>query len=239
MGSHTTFFAALAVSVFLSMPAHADAEAVARWCTQAESCGDDDAAATCAERERERSAVDGVRHELCEQLLVALDARYACRAQLPCESFDDVTACAAEANAVADLTIAGAHACYSGRKPVVVPATWTCNRFFYAGGDGCDCGCGEVDPDCGDVGGCGESGCTDDACNYCYTDNVDLGCDVGGEGEVEDDGDGGATNVNTPAPSTPSPTCSSTSDAGAVFAALAVIIATRSRRRSRVAAVHR
>jgi hypothetical protein len=227
MGSHhITLLAAFAVLVFSPTAARADAEAVERWCTQAETCGDDEAA-TCAQRMRERSAVAGVAHDTCQQLLAALDARYACRALLACDAFDDVTACAEEANAVADLSIAGGHNCFSGRTPVVVPETWTCNTFYYAGGagDGCDCGCGEVDPDC-EVGGCGENGCTAEGCDYCYTDNADLGCDVGeGEGEGE-----GEPDVSTPDPNTPSSTCSTTAQAGSLFAAVALMLARRSRR---------
>lgn len=30
----------------------------------------------------------------------------------------------------------------------LVPATWTCPREFYGTNDGCDCSCGDVDPDC-------------------------------------------------------------------------------------------
>ena len=29
-----------------------------------------------------------------------------------------------------------------------VPAEWTCDPLFYGTGDGCDCECGAVDPDC-------------------------------------------------------------------------------------------
>jgi len=40
---------------------------------------------------------------------------------------------------------------------------WHCNAAFYGAGDGCDCGCGIVDPDCADATGascayCGETG---------------------------------------------------------------------------------
>ncbi len=30
-----------------------------------------------------------------------------------------------------------------------VPEDWDCNPSFYGSGDGCDCGCGLIDPDCG------------------------------------------------------------------------------------------
>ena len=32
--------------------------------------------------------------------------------------------------------------------PPPVPAGWTCNNAFYGANDGCDCGCGCLDPDC-------------------------------------------------------------------------------------------
>jgi hypothetical protein len=49
------------------------------------------------------------------------------------------------------------------------PAGWTCFPDYYGAADGCDCGCGVVDPDCadataascdfcGDVGTCGALG---------------------------------------------------------------------------------
>lgn len=39
------------------------------------------------------------------------------------------------------------------------PGVWTCYFEFYDNDDGCDCGCGIVDPDCADA--------TVDACDYC------------------------------------------------------------------------
>jgi hypothetical protein len=40
-----------------------------------------------------------------------------------------------------------------------VPTSWTCSAGFYGAGDGCDCGCGAMDPDC-------SSGAAS-ACLYC------------------------------------------------------------------------
>lgn len=37
--------------------------------------------------------------------------------------------------------------------------SWTCDSSYYGAGDGCDCGCGEVDPDCLDP--------TAGSCDYC------------------------------------------------------------------------
>ncbi len=39
------------------------------------------------------------------------------------------------------------------------PAVWTCYFQFYDNDDGCDCGCGIVDPDCADA--------TVGSCDYC------------------------------------------------------------------------
>jgi cysteine-rich repeat protein len=40
-----------------------------------------------------------------------------------------------------------------------IPTAWTCSTFYYGGQDGCDCGCGAVDPDCMDN--------TAASCDYC------------------------------------------------------------------------
>lgn len=55
-----------------------------------------------------------------------------------------------------------------------VPKTWTCNPGYYASIDGCDCGCGDFDPDC--------SNPTVDACEYC--DNDGSCAEVGGCGAI-------------------------------------------------------
>jgi hypothetical protein len=40
---------------------------------------------------------------------------------------------------------------------------WQCNKSYYGTNDGCDCGCGAVDPDC-NGGGCTGPGCKSSAC---------------------------------------------------------------------------
>src|SRR5690606_4152406 len=55
-----------------------------------------------------------------------------------------------------------------------VPPGWTCGTGYYSGGDGCDCGCGEVDPDCADA--------TVGSCDYC--DNADACSQVSGCGAL-------------------------------------------------------
>ena len=39
-----------------------------------------------------------------------------------------------------------------GTDPGGVPAEWTCEPSYYGTLDGCDCGCGVYDPDCGEAG---------------------------------------------------------------------------------------
>ena len=48
---------------------------------------------------------------------------------------------------------------------------WSCNIAHYGTGDGCDCGCGVHDPDCGDTtNGCTGKSCQHTACEYCHGD---------------------------------------------------------------------
>ncbi|HEX6766390.1 MAG TPA: hypothetical protein VF103_12950, partial [Polyangiaceae bacterium] len=52
---------------------------------------------------------------------------------------------------------------------VVVPATWRCRGTWYGADDGCDCGCGAVDPDCAGptVASCDECPVDGGACGDC------------------------------------------------------------------------
>jgi hypothetical protein len=49
------------------------------------------------------------------------------------------------------------------------PAQWTCDLGHYGTKDGCDCGCGIADPDCGSGNGCTDVSCQNDKCDYCHT----------------------------------------------------------------------
>lgn len=51
-----------------------------------------------------------------------------------------------------------------------VPAEWTCDPDYYGTDDGCDCGCGTLDPDC--------TNATVGSCEYCGEDGA---CDAGSE----------------------------------------------------------
>ena len=51
-----------------------------------------------------------------------------------------------------------------------------CNSTHFGTDDGCDCGCGGRDPDCGNDG-CDSFGCSDNACDRCTdTDGRPTGC---------------------------------------------------------------
>ncbi|MDD9970757.1 MAG: hypothetical protein OXR73_31260 [Myxococcales bacterium] len=44
---------------------------------------------------------------------------------------------------------------------------WSCSFEQQGGADGCNCGCGAIDPDCAPQQGCAEPGCVRDACTTC------------------------------------------------------------------------
>jgi hypothetical protein len=52
-------------------------------------------------------------------------------------------------------------------------AQWTCELSHYGTQDGCDCGCGIADPDCGSGNGCTDSACQSDKCDYCHQGSSD------------------------------------------------------------------
>ncbi len=67
----------------------------------------------------------------------------------------------------------------SGRA--LAPGDWSCAPSAYGGGDGCDCGCGALDPDC--AAGCSEPGCRAPSCDHCRladgsTFNCRFSCDL-------------------------------------------------------------
>ena len=51
---------------------------------------------------------------------------------------------------------------------------WTCDTVYYDSDDGCDCGCGVLDPDCGG-GGCETPGCEEAMCEYCWPGGGECG----------------------------------------------------------------
>jgi hypothetical protein len=47
-------------------------------------------------------------------------------------------------------------------------SSWTCPAAAWGGGDGCDCGCGAVDPDCNNEASCSLALCNATACRTCH-----------------------------------------------------------------------
>lgn len=157
-----------------------EATILTEYCERLAECDASASAAVdeCVQTGPNLEAVAKVEHPDCRALLVSLETRYTCLTALSCEEQSSETACAAEANAVADLLVTKARACLDGFAPLDLPASWVCNPYYYGVGDGCDCGCGAIDPDCGD-GGCAEDGCFEETCEYCYAGLVEAGCESG------------------------------------------------------------
>lgn len=63
-----------------------------------------------------------------------------------------------------DSTSSGGWSSSWGSSSTGSAGQWTCPLEFYGTGDGCDCGCGVVDPDC--------SSEFPDACEYCEADGA-------------------------------------------------------------------
>lgn len=66
--------------------------------------------------------------------------------------------------------------CHDDTNAVIgcqAPVEWLCERGIYYGNDGCDCGCGAIDPDC-TSGGCAAGGCDDAACDVCRDGSGDV-----------------------------------------------------------------
>lgn len=57
----------------------------------------------------------------------------------------------------------------------IPPAGWECSEGFYNANDGCDCGCGIVDPDCEDATAASCEFCAEPSC---ANDGTQFGCDA-------------------------------------------------------------
>jgi hypothetical protein len=79
-----------------------------------------------------------------------------------CAVCDEPGSCG-EVDACAAITIDDNSACHGGSSP------WTCEPTYYGANDGCDCGCGVVDPDCTSsrdlVCFCGTGSCVVTSCD--------------------------------------------------------------------------
>lgn len=62
------------------------------------------------------------------------------------------------------------------------PAQWACSPSYFRSGDGCDCGCGAPDPDCG-TAACTAPGCSALGCQYCHNGSVFSACGALGSGD--------------------------------------------------------
>jgi hypothetical protein len=73
---------------------------------------------------------------------------------------------------------------------------WVCDPGYQNANDGCDCGCGAYDSDCGGSG-CIPPGCyeTDaSGCDYCWNASIEMvACTDAPEGSACPEGEGGAS----------------------------------------------
>jgi len=70
----------------------------------------------------------------------------------------------------------------------IMPESYTCDEATFDALDGCDCGCGAIDPDC--IGnGCIEGGCKEEACIRCRDEEgAALSCSFTCDEALLDDG---------------------------------------------------
>ena len=139
------------------------------WAVSDEECDDgnttdgDGCSATCTVEDGFDCATDS---ERTSQLFLSVCAPIVCGDGIVNgeEDCDDGNTTAGDGCSDACATEDG-YSC-SGEPSVCValPAEWTCSAGFFGSGDGCDCGCGALDPDCGDAP-------TLDACEFQYCDD--------------------------------------------------------------------
>jgi hypothetical protein len=153
----------------------------ARFCEKSQECtGQADAACTeTVQGQLDASANQG--SAACTEMSTTLLASLTCQANASCADLASGAACADEQAAVNALVDDGAGPCLNGDAPVLIPIEWICPSAFFAIDDGCDCGCGAIDPDC-NGGGCDDAGCRENACEFCYestqaaTDGQSVDC---------------------------------------------------------------
>jgi hypothetical protein len=78
----------------------------------------------------------------------------------------------------------------SSINPSALTQDWTCAWDHYGSGDGCDCGCGTIDPDCLDKLSCTGARCFADQCDRCSDENGrPYSCDAAQQGWDDDTDD--------------------------------------------------
>lgn len=120
-----------------------------------------------------------------------------------------------------------------GEACVPLPPGWTCALAFFDTSDGCDCGCGALDPDCesDNANACNFNHCFDDPndaldpCDptQCVTEEEaeEPRCDLPGEGEGESgegEGEGDGDDDDTP------PTCANASSSSSALVGLVLLL---------------
>ncbi len=117
------------------------------------------------------STVRGVGDPLCTQLANAFEGFADCVSGQSCAQANnpDDPSCASDSDLIDSLLDQGAGPCLVGDPSVSIPAGWNCPGEFFGVGDGCDCGCGAIDADCGGIGdNIPGSGVGVEGCEFCH-----------------------------------------------------------------------
>jgi hypothetical protein len=93
-------------------------------------------------------------------------ARYADGAQCDCGCGRADPDCAGQGCDAPGCAAAGCDVRHDAAGRALRPSAWTCAAERFDTLDGCDCGCGAIDPDC--AAGCSEPGCRAPSCDHCW-----------------------------------------------------------------------
>ena len=71
-------------------------------------------------------------------------------AVVDCQGFGSGTLCWFQGSSAGKCRSELVSQCYYALPGTGGPPGWTCRAEYYGAADGCDCGCGVIDPDCAD-----------------------------------------------------------------------------------------
>ncbi len=163
----------LAVALpFAATAARAQDDRIVAFCDKLTECEWEPDASLCVSNAVQSDTNSrGVEDQMCTEYADLELAWMGCMAELSCDNLDG--GCARQDDARNDLEWEGATACGNGDDPQPPPSDWICDPGNFNAGDGCDCGCGGADFDCGNAG-CADGSCNADGCGFCHDDDGDV-----------------------------------------------------------------
>jgi hypothetical protein len=164
-------------SLFVAAAGHAQDERIVAFCDTLFACGWEPDAAVCVDNAvTSDDNARGVNDPICDEYADLELSWMGCMAELDCEDLDG--GCSRQDGMRNELEWQGATACGNGDAPAPPPDDWACDPGNFNAGDGCDCGCGSADWDCGNAG-CADGSCDAEGCGFCHDDDGDE-MDCGG-----------------------------------------------------------